>query len=403
MQYVKNRGIGAVWCINGAKNRTFADMNGDSFYILLLCFVSGFTQCALMGCGLYMLRRHSEYQFQRVFGMVLILHSIGFFNNFVVLACRNLPFSEFLNSLLLLFDYVIVGGYMMFSISLVFPNRYKMRQLWLLEIPYIIAFLLFAFTRSPLILPIVQIYTLLTSIALFVYLGLSVKKHTEMLLNNVGNLEFFDLRWSGYLIVVFFAAELIWAVESVSQQTWFSAPSMDRNLLFDTVYCLLMIAVVLFTTRKLIRQKVFTLSTTENENDETTENQEIEVQKSVSTPQQHKSLIYSDLEKIMLEKRYYQDNTLTLQKLAQHLGTNRQYLSNYINQEKHETFYDYINDFRLTEAKALLDGKGTGNQHSLEDISVMSGFNSYATFLRSFKKKYGQTPSQYLSEKHEQP
>jgi AraC-like DNA-binding protein len=88
-----------------------------------------------------------------------------------------------------------------------------------------------------------------------------------------------------------------------------------------------------------------------------------------------------------------------LQKLAQHLGTNRQYLSNYINQEKHETFYDYINDFRLMEAKSLLDGKESENQHSLEEISMMSGFNSYTTFLRSFKKKFGQTPSQYLTEK----
>lgn len=63
------------------------------------------------------------------------------------------------------------------------------------------------------------------------------------------------------------------------------------------------------------------------------------------------------------------------------------------------TFYDYINEFRLDEAKTLLDGKGTDNQYSLEDISVMSGFNSYATFLRSFKKKYGTTPSQYLVDK----
>ena len=90
-----------------------------------------------------------------------------------------------------------------------------------------------------------------------------------------------------------------------------------------------------------------------------------------------------------------------MQKLAQHLGTNRQYLSNHINQELHTTFYDYINDFRLMEAKRLLDGIDAENQHSLEYIAMMAGFNSYATFLRSFKKKYGQTPSQYLLEKHE--
>jgi AraC-like DNA-binding protein len=392
LQYVKNREIGAVWCINGAKNRTFADMNGDSFYILLLCFVSGFTQCALMGCGLYMLRRHSEYQFQRVFGMVLILHSIGFFNNFVVLACRNLPFSEFLNSLLLLFDYVIVGGYMMFGVSLVFPDRYTKWQLLLIEVPFVAAMLLFGITQSPMIIMVVQVFTVIASLVLMIYLEYSIKRHTKMLLENLGNIEYFDLRWGAILIALYFGVALVWAFESVSQRDWFTAPVIGINLLFDTIYCLIIIAVVLFAVRKMVRQKVFVVTEDENEDEK--------VNTLESNPiQQSKPPIYSDLDKTMLEKRYYQDNTLTLQKLAQHLGTNRQYLSNYINQEKHETFYDYINDFRLTEAKAMLDGKGTDNQHSLEDISVMSGFNSYATFLRSFKKKYGQTPSQYLTEK----
>ena len=392
MQYVKIRVIRAVCYINGTKNRTFADMNGDSFYILLLCFVSGFTQCVLMGCGINMLRHHREYQFQRVFGWVLILHSVGFFNNFVVLACRNLPFSEFLNSLLLLFDYVIVGGYMMAFVSLVFPNRYSKWQLLLVEMPFVAAMLLFGIIQSPLIILVVQVFTIIVSLALTVYLEYSIKRHTKMLLENLGNIEYFDLRWGAILIALYFGVALVWAFESVSQRDWFVVPVIGKNLLFDTIYCLIIIVVVLFAVRKMVRQKVFVDAEYENdaEKDNKLESNSI---------QQSKPPIYSDLDKTMLEKRYYQDNTLTLQKLAQHLGTNRQYLSNYINQEKHETFYDYINDFRLTEAKAMLDGKGTDNQHSLEDISVMSGFNSYATFLRSFKKKYGQTPSQYLTEK----
>ena len=367
-------------------------MNGDSFYILLLCFVSGFTQCVLMGYGIYMLRHHREYQFQLVFGLVLILHSVGFFNNFVVLACLNLPFSEFLNSLLLLFDYVIVGGYMMVYVSLVFPNRFTRWQLLLIEVPFVAAMLLYVIVQNPQIILVVQVFTVITSLLLTVYLEYSIKRHTKMLLENLGDIEYFDLRWGAILIALFFGVELVWAIESVSQRDWFIAPVIGKNLLFDTFYCLFIIVVILFTVRKMIRQKVFVV--TEDEDD-------VEDDKAMesNSAQQSRPQIYSDLDKTMREKRYYQDNTLTLQKLAQHLGTNRQYLSNYINQEKHETFYDYINDFRLTEAKAMLDSKGSDNQHSLEDISVMAGFNSYATFLRSFKKKYGQTPSQYLTEK----
>ena len=373
-------------------NRTFADMNSDSFYILLLSFVSGMTQCLLTLCGIYMLLKHRNYQFQRVFAVVLILHGFGFFNNFVVLACSEQPYSEFLNTLLVLFDYVIVGGYMMFGVSLVFPNRYKTRQLLLLVIPYLIAMLLFALSRSPLVLTVMQIYTVVVSLVLLVYLVLSIRKHTRLSLDNVGDLEFFDLRWSNILIVLYFAFQLLWLSESVSQQSWFTELSVGRNLLFDALYCLVYIGIVLYVMHKLIHQQVFTLSPADeciNKPQEPT----------TSQPKASKPLIGCDIDKVMKEKRYYQDNTLTLQKLAQHLGTNRQYLSNHINQELHTTFYDYINDFRLVEAKAVLDSQSTENQHSLEDVSVMAGFNSYATFLRSFKKKYGQTPSQYLAEK----
>jgi AraC-like DNA-binding protein len=366
-------------------------MNSELFYILLLCFVSGMTQCLLTLCGVYMLLKHHNYQFQRIFAAVLILHGFGFFNNFVVLACQDQSYSEFLNTLLVLFDYVIVGGYMMFGVSLVFPNQLKTRQLLLFEIPYVGAMLLFALTHAAWILPAVQIYTLSVSSALLIYLTLSIRRHTKMLRDNVGNMEYFDLRWSTYLIALLFVVQLVWGIESLSQQAWFSASASDRNLLFDTLYCILIMIVVLFAMKKIIKQEVFVVSAEETE--------ETEAEEPVIVTLANNALINSNIEQIILEKRYYQDNTLTLQKLAQYLGTNRQYLSNYINQIKGMTFYDYINDFRLNEAKTLLVGKGTDNQYSLEDISVMSGFNSYATFLRSFKKKFGQTPSQYLSEK----
>ena len=375
------------------KYRTFADMDTDSFYILLLCFVSGMTQCFLTSCGIYMLLRHRNYQFQRIFAVVLILHGFGFFNNFVVLACSEQPYSEFLNTLLVLFDYVIVGGYMMFGVSLVFPNRIKSQRLLLFIIPYLGAMLLFAFTRVAWIMPVVQIYTFSVSLILLIYLSISIKRHTKILRDNVGNMEFFDLRWSTKLIVLIFVVQLVWSIESLSQQSWFSSSTSELNLFFDTLYCILIIIVALFVMKKIIKQEVFVVSKEETE--------VTQIEESVNVIPSNNVLINSNIEQIILEKRYYQDNTLTLQKLAQHLGTNRQYLSNYINQIKGITFYDYINDFRLTEAKNILDSKGADNQHSLEDISVMAGFNSYATFLRSFKKKYGQTPSQYLASKNE--
>lgn len=356
-------------------------MNSDSLYIMLLCFVSGIAQFALMGCGIYMLRHYSTYQFQKVFAITLFLHSIGFFNNFLVVACSDLACADFLNTLFILFDYVIVGGYIAFGISLVFPNRYKLSQLLIVEIPYVVAMALFAITESPKILPAMQIFTLVTCLIIMVYLQYSIKKYTDMLNNNVSNLEYFDLRWSNVVVSLFFVYQLLWYVDSLSQQDWFVGQEDDYSLIFDSVYCLISIAIVMYVMHKIITQKVFVLG---NQGDK---------------DPYYKTFSSKDIEKIILEMQYYRDSTLTLQKLAQLLGTNRQYLSNYINRERNMTFYEYINDFRLEEAKVILESKNSESQKSIEDISVMVGFNSYSTFLRSFKSKYGNTPSKYLFER----
>lgn len=356
-------------------------MNSDSLYIMLLCFVSGIAQCALMGCGLYMLKRHRTYQFQKVFAITLFLHSIGFFNNFLVAACSDLPYADYLNTLFLLFDYVIVGGYIAFGISLVMPSRFKLSQLLIVEIPFVGAMILFAITESPKILPAMQVFTLVTCLIIMVYLQYYIKKYTAMLNNNVSNLEYFDLRWSNIVVTLFFVYQLLWYADSLSQQDWFVGQEDDYSLIFDSVYCLISVAIVLYVMHKIITQKVFVLG-----------NQ-------VDKDPYYKTLSAKDIEQIIREMQYYRDSTLTLQKLAQLLGTNRQYLSNYINQERHMTFYEYINEFRLEEAKVIMDSKNTESQQSIEDIAVMVGFNSYSTFLRSFKSKYGITPSKYLVEK----
>ena len=355
-------------------------MNSESLYIALLCFVSGIAQFALMGCGIYMLRHYCAYQFQKVFAITLFLHSVGFFNNFLVVACSDSPYADYLNTLFILFDYLIVGGYFVFGISLVFPNRYKLSQLLIVEIPFVGAMVLFAITNSPKVLPVMQVFTLISAVIIMVYLQYSIKKYTKMLYDNVSNVEFFDLHWSAILVTLFFLYQLLWYGDSLSQQGWFTEQEVRYNLLFDSAYCLVSIAFVIYVMHKIITQKVFVMG-----------NQ-------VDKDPYYKTLSAKDIERIIREMRYYRDSMLTLQKLAQLLGTNRQYLSNYINQERHMTFYEYINDFRLEEAKIMLESKNSESQQSLEDIAVMVGFNSYSTFLRSFKSKYGKTPSKYLFE-----
>lgn len=372
----------------------FATMNSAQLYPLLLCLSSGITMCLLVAGSIFLLRHHRSHQFQRAFAFTMLMLSIGFFNNFIVLTISDENTAAFVNMLLILYDYIVVGGYMIFVVTLVFPERFSTWRLALFEIPYIFAIALYAFTRSPLVYPAVQIYTFVASSILLVWLVYSIRKYNRMLLDNVGDIEHLNLNWAVVLIVLMYVVQLLWAGESLSNQSWFSVPTADSNLLFDTLWCFITIVYVLFILRKIVQQQVLvdepSPSQTNSEKDSLLPDE--------TTEGYYKVLNTIDIDNLIREKQYYLDTALTLQKLATHLGTNRQYLSNFINREKQKTFYEYINDFRVEAAKHLLDGWSNGNEHSMEDLAAMSGFNSYSTFLRQFVKKYGVSPSQYLKE-----
>ena len=324
--------------------------------------------------------------------------SFGFFNNFIVLTISDENTAAFVNMLLILYDYIVVGGYMIFVVTLVFPGRFSTWRLVLFEIPYIFAIALYAFTRSSMVYPAVQIYTFVASSILLVWLWYSIKKYNRMLLDNVGDIEHLNLNWAVVLIVLMYVVQLFWAAESLSNQSWFTVPTADSNLLFDTLWCFITIVYVLFILRKIVQQQVLV--------DEPSPSQTISETDSLLSDEITEEYYYKvlntiDIDNLIRERQYYLDTALTLQKLASHLGTNRQYLSNFINREKQKTFYEYINDFRVEAAKCLLDGCNNEQGRSMEDIATMSGFNSYATFLRQFVKKYGESPSQYLKDNKE--
>lgn len=368
-------------------------MNTDYFYPLMLCFASGFTLCLLVGFSILLLRRHNRYQFQRTFAVVLLMLAVGFFNNFLVSAFRYTPSADYINTLLLLYDYVVVGGFMAFIVSLVFPGRYSDVRLSLFLLPYVVATVLFALTRGTWVYPAVQLFTLAVSSVLLVWLELSIKRYRHLLQENVSNIEYFDLHWGATIIALLYLVQLIWALESLSQRDWFTTVSANSNLLFDTLWCFITMVYVLFILRKIIHQEVFTVTAPEGDD----EKDETESPKADEKGEYYKTLSRTAVDALIEEKKYYLDPSLTLQKLAIQLGTNRQYLSNYINREKGKTFYEYINNFRLEEAVRILSSNPKHPQ-TMEEVATQSGFNTYSTFLRSFVKKYGESPTAYFKE-----
>ena len=49
------------------------------------------------------------------------------------------------------------------------------------------------------------------------------------------------------------------------------------------------------------------------------------------------------------------------------------------------SYYDYINDFRISEFKKMIED-GEHSRYTLDTLIEQCGFNSRATFFRNFKK-----------------
>jgi AraC-like DNA-binding protein len=100
------------------------------------------------------------------------------------------------------------------------------------------------------------------------------------------------------------------------------------------------------------------------------------------------------LEQIMQSQQAYLRPDLTLPKLAEAVGCSINHLSQVINSGFGMSFFDYLNQYRIEHAKALLS-RFDSQSNAILDVAFTVGFNSNSAFYAAFKKCVEQTPAQY--------
>ncbi|MGS2761828.1 helix-turn-helix domain-containing protein [Sinomicrobium sp. M5D2P9] len=99
----------------------------------------------------------------------------------------------------------------------------------------------------------------------------------------------------------------------------------------------------------------------------------------------------------METQKPYLDDDLTLQKLSSQINIPEKELSALINRDLGTHFFDFVNTYRINDAKAILKDPGQKDQTILE-ILYDVGFNSKSSFYTAFRKNTGLTPKQYRKE-----
>ena len=116
-------------------------------------------------------------------------------------------------------------------------------------------------------------------------------------------------------------------------------------------------------------------------------------EKSTLTPE--RSEVYlKKLIKVIDEKKPFLESDLTLQKLADMIALPPYHLSQIINERMNQNFFDFINSYRVEEAKLLL-ADPRSELLTVLAIAEEVGFNSKSSFNNAFKKCTSMTPTQY--------
>lgn len=121
---------------------------------------------------------------------------------------------------------------------------------------------------------------------------------------------------------------------------------------------------------------------------------EKEKYKGSSLTSQRSKLYLDRLMALMNDEKPYLDPELSLMKLSRMIGITKEDLSQVINEQLGKNFKNFINAFRVEEAKKkLLDPRE--EQYVLLKIAFDVGFNSKSVFNSSFKKVTGMSPSEF--------
>ena len=112
--------------------------------------------------------------------------------------------------------------------------------------------------------------------------------------------------------------------------------------------------------------------------------------------------IESLLQQHCIDTRLYLQNDLSIFQLAQSIGTNRFYLSQYFSSQG-TTYNAFINNLRINHFVSLYQGAVTAKRSfTAQQLAQESGFHSYRTFSDAFKRKMGQSVTAWMKAASEQ-
>lgn len=105
-------------------------------------------------------------------------------------------------------------------------------------------------------------------------------------------------------------------------------------------------------------------------------------------------ILFLKVKELFETEHTFLDDTLTLNMVSEKLSAKAREISQVINENTQQNFYEFVNHYRIKTAEILLKDSKYANE-KIATIAYESGFGNVTSFNVAFKKKTGLTPSVY--------
>ena len=218
------------------------------------------------------------------------------------------------------------------------------------------------------------------SICLIIYMVRALRQYGRWLRDNYADLEHKEV-WQSFVVLAVIL--LVFAIYVLA----------GGNLIYEFILQVIVIVLICYLLWRV--ETLIDLSTPQPQGlpaDETT-TEEIEDNPLLPTTRDN---IEALLQQHCIDAQLYLQHDLTVSQLAQAIGINRLYLSQYFSRQG-ISYNAYINDLRINHFVSLYREAVAAQRHfTAQQLAHDSGYQSYSTFSLAFKQRMGQSVTVWM-------
>ena len=262
----------------------------------------------------------------------------------------------------------------------------RRRPLWPIGVmvaPLVVGMVVCIITRSDALLPWVRGYFLLMFIGFMIYMVGAVRQYGRWLRDNFADLEHKEV-WQSFVAL---------AVMTIMFSYYVAGYGGKVYEYIIQVFGLFLIFYLLWRVETLSDLSIPLEQGLSETEPATTEAEDV---KNNGLSQTNINNVETLLQRYCIDTQLYLQHDLTLPQLAQIIGTNRRYLSQYFSSQ--DTNYNaYINDLRINHFVSLYrEAVAAKRSATAQQLANECGYRSYSTFTLAFKQRMGQSVTAWM-------